>query len=111
LQLAALKLVEQGKITFDTPVSDYLHEFRNPIIVDSISTQKTSFKPAKTVVTIKHLLTFTSGLFYPIDTNDLARLGDGYISKEMHQSGDPASEFFKVVIVSPFWLVSTRNPC
>jgi Beta-lactamase len=98
-QLAALKLVEKGKITFDTPVADYLPEFRNPIIVDRTDTQKTSFKSAETVVTLKHLLTFTSGLFYP----DTATM-EGYTSKEMHLSEDPISEFFRIVIVRLFFL-------
>ena len=98
--MAALKLVEQGKITLDTPVADYLPEFRNPIIVDRTDTtdpQKTNFEPAETGVTLKHLLTFTSGLFYP-DTATLK----GYTSKEMHLSEDPTSEFFRIVIVTLF---------
>jgi hypothetical protein len=96
-QLAALKLVEQGKITFDTPAADYLPEFRNPIIVDRTDTQKTSFKPAETVVTLKHLLNFTSGLFYPTGGDD--SMTKGCSSKEMHLSEDPTSEFFRIVIV------------
>jgi CubicO group peptidase (beta-lactamase class C family) len=99
--LAILKLVEQGKITFDTPVADYLPEFRNPIIVDRTDTQKTSFKPAETVVTLKHLLTFSSGLFYSIG-RDTAGLSKGYSSKGMHLSEDPTSEFFRTVIVRLF---------
>jgi CubicO group peptidase (beta-lactamase class C family) len=94
--LAALKLVEQGKITFDTPVADYLPQFRNPIIVDRTDTQKTSFKPAQTVVTLKHLLNFTSGLFYP--TGGDANMAKGCSSKEMHLSEDPTSEFFRIII-------------
>ena len=101
--MAALKLVEQGKITFDTPVADYFPEFRNPIIVDRTDTQKTSFKPAETIVTLKHLLNFTSGLFYPTG-RETASLSDGYSSKEMHLSKDPISEFFRIVIVSLFFL-------
>jgi CubicO group peptidase (beta-lactamase class C family) len=102
--LAALKLVEQGKITFDTPVADYLPEFRNPIIVDRTDTQKTSFKPAETVVTLKHLLNFTSGLFYPTGGDD--NMTKGCSSKEMHRSEDPTSEFFRIIIVRSFlfWL-------
>jgi CubicO group peptidase (beta-lactamase class C family) len=98
-QLAALKLVEQGKISFDTPLSDYLPEFRNPIIVEKTSTQKTKFTPAKTVVTLKHVLNFSSGLFYPVVREDLHGLSDGYASKEMHTTQDPTSAFFRIVIV------------
>ena len=101
--MAALKLVEQGKITFDTPVADYFPEFRNPIIVDRTDTQKTSFSPAQTVVTLKHLLNFTSGLFYPTG-RDNASLTKGYSSKEIHLSEDPTSEFFRIVIVRLFFL-------
>ena len=99
-QLAALKLIEQGKISFDTPLSDYLPQFRNPIIVDRTDTtdpQKTGFKPAETVVTLKHLLNFTSGLFYPTESGyDMTK---GCSSKEMHLSEDPTSEFFKIITV------------
>jgi CubicO group peptidase (beta-lactamase class C family) len=99
-----LKLVEQGKISFDTPISDYLPEFRNPIIVDRTSTQKTKFTPAKTVVTLKHVLNFSSGLFYPVVREDLHGFSDGYSSKEMHTTQDPTSAFFRIVIVRTFIL-------
>ena len=101
--MAALKLVEQGKITFDTPVADYLPEFRNPIIVDDTSKEKPSFKPAQTVMTLKHLLTFTSGLSYPVTNDNDVRLKRPYSSKEVHQSADPVSQFFKVLIVKSFF--------
>jgi len=96
--MAALKLVEQGKITFDTPVADYFPQFRNPIIVDRTDTtdpQKTRFKPAETVVTLKHILNFTSGLFYPTEPNH--NMTKGCSSKEMHRSEDSTSEFFRII--------------
>ena len=100
-QLAALKLIEQKKITFDTPVADYIPEFHSPIIVDrpDTDTQKTSFKPAETPVTLKHLLNFTSGLFYPTGRVTPSSLTKGYSSKEVHLSEDPISRFFRIVIV------------
>ena len=105
-QLAALKLVEQGKINFDTPVGDYLPEFRNPIIVDNIiELQETSFKPAERIVTLKHLLNFTSGLFYHRIPNSLG-VNTTYISKDIHRSDDPASEFFRVLTVRSFFFAS-----
>jgi CubicO group peptidase (beta-lactamase class C family) len=100
--LAALKLVEQGKITLDTPVGDYFPQFRNPIIVDRTDTLKPNFKPATTVITLKHLLNFTSGLFYP-GLPDLSRMAEPYSSKEIHHSEDPTSEFFRLVIVRSFF--------
>ena len=102
-QLAALKLIEQGKITFDTPISDYLPQFCNPIIVDRIDTQETVFRPAETVVTIRHLLTMTSGLFYPAEPAS-GSLPEGYSSKKMHYSEDPISELFRIITVRSFFL-------
>jgi len=90
-----LKLVEQGKITFDTPVADYFPEFRNPIIVDRTDTQKTSFKPAETIVTLKHLLTFTSGLSY----SGAGTMKGDITSKEKRLYEDPTSEFFRAHIM------------
>ncbi|KAF8964756.1 beta-lactamase/transpeptidase-like protein [Flammula alnicola] len=95
--LAALKLVEQGKISFDTPLSDYLPEFRNPIIVDDTSTQKTTFRPAETVLTLKHVLNFSSGLFYPVVREGPNSLPDAYTSKEIHGTQDPISSFLRVI--------------
>ena len=87
-------------------MSDYIPQFLNPIIVDRTDTtdpQKTSFKPAETVVTLKHLLNFTSGLFYPTWGDD--HIVEGYTSKEMHLSEDPTFEFFRIVIVRLFFLI------
>ncbi|PPQ97279.1 hypothetical protein CVT26_006672 [Gymnopilus dilepis] len=96
--LAGLKLIEQGKMTFDTPVADYLPQLANPVVVDSLSTTKTTFRPAKTVLTVKHLFNFTSGLFYPQD-EDMARgnLNQGYHSKAIHASEDPLTEWFNLL--------------
>ncbi|PPQ92178.1 hypothetical protein CVT25_008952 [Psilocybe cyanescens] len=96
--VAALKLVEKGAISLDTPVGRYIPEFRNPIIVDKTSTQNTTFRPAKTVMTVKHLLNFSSGLFYPVVRDDLTGLTEGYFSKEMHASSDARSHFFSILI-------------
>ena len=86
-------------------MADYLPELRNPVIVDRTDTLKTGFKPAETVVTLKHLLTFTSGLFYPTEP-DTADMTKGWSSKEMHLSKDPTSEFFRIVTVRLFFLVN-----
>ena len=81
-------------------MGDYLPEFRSPIVVDKASTQETSFKPAETVVTLKHLLNFTSGLFYPaIIAGNTSKIDEAYSSKGMHRAEDPTSEFFRIVKV------------
>ena len=87
-------------------MGDYLAEFRNPIIVDKVSTPETGFKPAETVVTLKHLLNFSSGLFYPgmATGTIISKMDDAYASKEMHRAEDPASEFFRIIKVNCFSL-------
>ncbi|KAF9485646.1 beta-lactamase/transpeptidase-like protein [Pholiota conissans] len=96
--LAALKLIEDGKISLDTPLGDYLPEFRNPVIVDRTSTPKTTFRPAQTVITVKHLLNFSSGLFYPVVRDDLFALPEAYTSKAMYASSNPLQAFYRILI-------------
>jgi CubicO group peptidase (beta-lactamase class C family) len=57
VSVAVMTLVEEGKIGLDDPVSKYLPEFANTTVYD-----KGVIRPAKTVMTIRHLLTHTSGL-------------------------------------------------
>ncbi|KAF8152902.1 beta-lactamase/transpeptidase-like protein [Crassisporium funariophilum] len=93
--LAGLKLVEQGKISFETPVSDYIPEFANPVIVDDVTSDKPSFKPAKTVIRMKHLFNFSSGLFYPVNRPTPYSLPDAYTAA--HDKQDYISEFYRII--------------
>ncbi len=56
---AALMLHDQGKISLDDPVERYLPELADRTVYDSAG-----LRPAKTVMTIRHLLLHTSGLIY-----------------------------------------------
>lgn len=64
--VAALQLVEQGKVKLDEPVGPLLPEMANPMVLDGFESGsgKPILRPAKTPVTLKHLLTHTSGLCY-----------------------------------------------
>ena len=57
--LAAMQLVEQGKMDLDDPVSDYLQEFANLGVIESAEKSK---NPRQ--MTIRDLLRHTSGLTY-----------------------------------------------
>ena len=61
--VAIMMLYEQGKLGLDDPVSKYIPAFRNPKVLVSVDPLKT--EPAKREITIRHLLTHTSGLGYP----------------------------------------------
>lgn len=60
-------LYEQGKLLLDQPISDFIPEFRNPVVLDKFNDADTSYTtvPAKSEITFRQLLTHTSGLDYP----------------------------------------------
>jgi methyl acetate hydrolase len=64
--VALMQLVEQGRITLDDPASKYLPELANPMVLESFDPATGAYKvrPAVTVVTVRHLMTHTSGLGY-----------------------------------------------
>ncbi len=61
-----MMLYEEGKILLDDPVSKYIHAFKNPQVLDKFNEKDTSYTtlPAKREVTIRDLLTHTSGIGY-----------------------------------------------
>ncbi|MBY0519263.1 MAG: beta-lactamase family protein [Sphingomonas sp.] len=65
--IAAMQLVEAGKIRLDQPISDFIPAFKNmTVLVDG--TKDLTAVPAKTPITIRHLMTHTAGLGYTIVT-------------------------------------------
>ncbi len=69
---AVMMLWEQGLFQLDEPISKYIPEFKNPSLLDSLTLSDTSFtvKPAGKEITIRHLLTHTSGLGYGVIDGD-----------------------------------------
>ena len=66
--VAALQLVEQGKVKLDEPVSRHLPQLEKLEVLEGFDadTGKAKLRPARTPVTLKHLLTHTSGICYDI---------------------------------------------
>ena len=63
--VAVLHLYEQGLLSLDDKVSKYIPEFKNPrILVTILPDSSFTSKPAKTEITIRQLLTHTSGIGY-----------------------------------------------
>jgi len=62
-----MMLFEQGKLLLDDPISKYLPEFKDMKVVSKLKPEDTTFVliPCKTPITIRHLLTHTSGIPYP----------------------------------------------
>lgn len=61
-----LILYEQAKILLDEPISDFIPEFKNPVVIDKFNESDTTYTsiPAKRQITFRDLLTHTSGLDY-----------------------------------------------
>lgn len=63
---AVMMLWEEGKFRLDDPISKYIPAFKNPKVLRSFRYRDTTYTtiPAKREITIRHLLTHTSGLGY-----------------------------------------------
>ena len=71
---AALQLVEQGKVQLDEPVSKYLPQLAKLDLLEGFDAAgKPVLRPAKTGITLKHLLTHTSGLCYDLWHGEMFR--------------------------------------
>jgi CubicO group peptidase (beta-lactamase class C family) len=69
---AVMMLWEEGKFRLDDPISKYIPEFENAQVLDSLIEQDSSFttKPADKQITIRHLITHTSGIGYGVIDGD-----------------------------------------
>ncbi len=63
---AVMILWEEGKFQLDDPISDYIPEFAEPQLLDTFNGSDSSFTTtaADKEITIRHLLTHTSGIGY-----------------------------------------------
>lgn len=69
---AVMMLWEEGKFQLDDPISSFIPEFKNPRILDTFNESDGTYttKPAEHEITIRHLLTHTSGLGYGVIDGD-----------------------------------------
>jgi methyl acetate hydrolase len=62
---ACMQLVEQGKLSLDDPASKFLPSLASPMVLEGLDdTGKPLLRPAKRAITLRHLLTHTSGYTY-----------------------------------------------
>jgi CubicO group peptidase (beta-lactamase class C family) len=64
--LAAMILWEEGKFLLDDPISQYIPEFKNATVLKTFNSKDSSYttEPAKGAITVRHLLTHSSGIDY-----------------------------------------------
>ncbi len=69
---AVMMLWEEGKFQLDDPISKFIPEFKEPRVLDSLIERDTTFTTiaADKEITIRHLLTHTSGIGYGMIDRD-----------------------------------------
>jgi CubicO group peptidase (beta-lactamase class C family) len=69
---AVMMLWEEGHFRLDDPISKYIPEFENTGVIDTFNESDSTFttKPLTTPITIRHLLSHTSGIGYGVIDGD-----------------------------------------
>jgi methyl acetate hydrolase len=63
--VAAMQLVEEGRIGLDDPMAAILPEMRDPLVLEGFdAVGQPILRPARSAVTLRHLLTHTAGYGY-----------------------------------------------
>ena len=89
--IAAMLLIEDGKMTLDQPIADFLPAFAKMQVQDVPDGSITAVHPAKTMITVRHLLTHTAGLGYNI-------IQKGPIKKAYDDNGIVGGQASKVAL-------------
>ena len=76
--VAALQMVEQGRLALDAPIGDVLPALAQPRVLDGFEEDGTPrLRPARRAITLRHLLTHTSGHTNSVWNADMARYMQG----------------------------------
>jgi CubicO group peptidase (beta-lactamase class C family) len=72
ISVAAMMLFEDGKFLLTDPISKFIPEFKNPVVLDKYNAADTNYTtvPAKREITMRDILSHTSGIGY-------AQIGSG----------------------------------
>jgi methyl acetate hydrolase len=72
--VAAMQLVEQGRIGLDSPLGDAVPDLADPQVIDGFGEDgSVRLRAAKRPITLRHLLSHTSGFGYDFMSADLLR--------------------------------------
>jgi CubicO group peptidase (beta-lactamase class C family) len=95
--VAIMMLAEEGRLAIDAPVSRFLDGYENLQVISTCNVGDATYevRPAKTVMTVKHLLSHTSGIGYdwtnPIEYALTAKTKKG--EWELPLLNDPGARF------------------
>ena len=71
--VAALRLVEAGRLELDQPLTDWLPELADPQVLRSPTAELDDTVPARRAITLRHLMTNTSGYGMVIQASPLGQ--------------------------------------
>ena len=74
--VAIMMLVDDGKLKLDDEVAKYLPKWKDPLVISKFHEADASYetRPAKRPITIRHLLTHTSGIGYGFSSPMLTKI-------------------------------------
>ena len=93
---AIMMLVEEGTLSLDDPISKYVPEFANREVIEHFEASDGSYttRPAARAVTIRHLLSHSSGLAYGFGNDIVAQLSGGFVAaNDLPLLYDPGAEW------------------
>jgi methyl acetate hydrolase len=80
-----MMLVDEGKLKLDDEVATYLPKYKNPLVISKFNEADASYetRPAKRPITIRHLLTHTSGIGYGFSSPTLTKIMQKTMQNEL----------------------------
>jgi CubicO group peptidase (beta-lactamase class C family) len=92
--VAAMQLIERGRLTLDEPVGDLLPEIREVQVLDGFDADGAPrLRSPRQPITLRHLLTHTAGFAYTTWNAALYRFGQA--------SGEPSGLFREPLLFDP----------
>jgi methyl acetate hydrolase len=74
--VAVMMLVDEGKLKLDDDIATYLPKYKNPLVISKFNEADATYetRPAKRPITIRHLLTHTSGIGYAVGSSMVTKI-------------------------------------
>jgi CubicO group peptidase (beta-lactamase class C family) len=95
--VGVMMLYEQGRLKLDDPVGQYLPAYRSRPVIATFDAKDATYttRPAKSEMTVRHLLAHTSGLAYPFTSSTVLAIQtkSGQDPKQMPLLFDPGTKW------------------
>jgi methyl acetate hydrolase len=83
--VAIMMLADEGKLKLDDDVAKYLPKYKDPLVISKFNASDGSYetRPARRPITIRHLLTHTSGIGYGFASQTVAAVTQKSMKTEL----------------------------